>query len=452
MVSLTRGPARDSVTPTVQTVVRDTRRWSSRTPSVPAVSASVPARTGPRWYDLLIVAMVGLVDLFLNGVIGSDDSGAALVGGGTLPTWVVVTATYAAYVSLLWRRQRPWAVFLLVAAHALVVGVVFVLFHPVASVVLALFTVARHSPSRWANPALAVTAVLAVVQSVNTSRFTEGIDTWWEPLVMWSLLMLLFTVVWVAGRREYLARRRADHAEADRDAAAARAAEAERRRLARELHDILAHSVSAMMMQAAGAKALARTLPGGEAPALREAGTPTAPAERVVSALATIEATGAQSMRELHRLLGVLRAEGEVADQVERSGLDSLPALVATSRSSGLTVEVHTEGEPVPLDPSLDLAAYRVVQESLANAMKHGGDGATVDLFLTWLPEELRIRVRSQSGLVDLDAAPPSGGFGLSGLRERVTLAGGTFDAGAVADGFLTTATLPTRRAEEGAA
>src|SRR5690606_9796085 len=120
------------------------------------------------------------------------------------------------------------------------------------------------------------------------------------------------------------------------------------------------------------------------------------------------------------------------------------------TRRGGLVVQVHREGTPHTLDPSVDLAAYHLVQESLTNAMKHAGRGAVVDIYETWEPGQLQMQVRSSQGLAaDPEAqdhvTPPGSGTGLWGLRERVELAGGTFESGPVSSGFLVSATLPVR-------
>ncbi|MDO5741217.1 MAG: histidine kinase, partial [Ornithinimicrobium sp.] len=221
----------------------------------------------------------------------------------------------------------------------------------------------------------------------------------------------------------------------------------ERQRIARELHDILSHSVSAMMMQAAGARAVAARL-SQERPEDQRLDT-------VHDSLTTIEKTGSQSMRELHRLLGILRdregedTEGSVLNIDVSDGLPGEPVilnlldLVSLSRQSGLTVELHDSGAQRVLDPSVKTAAYRVVQESLTNALKHAGRGAVVDIFQVWQDDRLQLQVRSRAGHDGTRPGTPSGGTGLFGLRERVELVGGHFESGWAGEEFVTTARLP---------
>src|SRR5690606_29591102 len=151
----------------------------------------------------------------------------------------------------------------------------------------------------------------------------------------------------------------------------------------------------------------------------------------------------------LHRLLSVLRgddASDAASTDTEPSsqpGVADIAPLVDITRQSGLVVDVHRAGSPVRLDPSVGLAAYRVVQESLTNAMKHGGRGAIVDIFQNWQPDHLQLQVRSRSGLEGPQPGASHGGGGLVGLRERVELIGGTFESGWVGDEFVATAVLP---------
>ena len=210
---------------------------------------------------------------------------------------------------------------------------------------------------------------------------------------------------------------------------------AERLRLARDLHDIVSHSVSAMLLQAAGAKAVAQHND-----------------ERVLSALTSIERTGVQAMRELHRLLGLLREDDAATVDVESSSLRYLDSLVKSTRRTGLAVHLRVDGDPVDLDPSVDLAAYRVVQESLSNVMKHGGSAAEATIDLSWLPDSLRVRVRSVTGFVDGEGPPVPSGFGLRGLRDRVELLGGDLETGEIPGGYLTSATLPVQATAGGRA
>jgi signal transduction histidine kinase len=210
-----------------------------------------------------------------------------------------------------------------------------------------------------------------------------------------------------------LATERAMQESALRDAAAA-----ERAHIARELHDIVAHSVSMMVIQIGAARM--RLLAG--------VGTATGP-------LLEAEEAGRQTLQDLRRLLGVLRTDerpgadddpADAAPPPPQPGLGQLDALVGSLRASGLEVEVAVQGDPTPLPAALDLTAYRIVQEALTNTLKHSGS-TRVSVGLTWTPSELLLDVRDDGA-----ARGPvtEGGHGLVGLRERAALFGGSVTAG----------------------
>jgi signal transduction histidine kinase len=217
---------------------------------------------------------------------------------------------------------------------------------------------------------------------------------------------------------------RADRAERDREERAARAVAGERARIARELHDIVSHSISVIAVQT---QAVRRRLGSERA--------------READDLRAVEATARQAMAEMRRLFGVLRAEGERPALSPQPGLDQLDRLIADTRAAGLDVSLEVEGEAAPLSPGLDLAAYRVVQEALTNVRKHAGGGVVA------------VRVRHGAGDLDVvvedSGGRPTGdadgaGLGLVGMRERIALYGGTLDAGPRPDGgFTVHARLP---------
>jgi signal transduction histidine kinase len=199
----------------------------------------------------------------------------------------------------------------------------------------------------------------------------------------------------------------------------------ERRRIARELHDVVAHTVSIMVVQAGGAR---RQLDRNPA--------------RALAALDQVQTTGEETLRELRRLFGLLHAEDPPR------GLDDLAELVARTRAAGLPVELDVAGEPRPLDADAGLAAYRLVQEALTNTLKHGGPGATARVALRWGEDMLDVRV-SDTGW---GAGGPRGDGsrrGLVGMRERMAAFDGQVEAGPGPDGgFEVRARLPLAREE----
>lgn len=224
-------------------------------------------------------------------------------------------------------------------------------------------------------------------------------------------------VQWHAHLREV--ERRAEDAERTRDEVARRRAVEERLRIARELHDSLTHSISAIKVQAGVAVHLARK--NGEEPS---------------EALLAIQEASSDAGRELRSTLDVLRRD----DDLSGSGLDLLPKLVERARSSGLSTTCTVRGEPRPLAPAVDQAAYRVVQEALTNVTRHAGE-ATASVLITYGPRLLTIRVEDD-GVGS--RRPPVPGYGLVGMRERITALGGHLRAEpGTSRGFTVLAELP---------
>jgi signal transduction histidine kinase len=241
-------------------------------------------------------------------------------------------------------------------------------------------------------------------------------------------------IAWVLGdsmryRRAYYAglEDRAARLEAERDAQAQIAAAAERARIARELHDVVAHNVSVMVVQADGASYTIDTDP-----------------DRAREALGAIAGTGRQALAEMRRLLGVLRQEKDGTDpgRAPLPGIGQLGELLEHTRAAGLAVGLTVEGVPRPLPDGAALAAYRIVQESLTNTRKHAGPMATAQVTLRYLEDALVLRITDDGpGPV---SASDGGGHGLTGMRERVAIYGGWVQAGPKAGGgFQVTARLP---------
>jgi signal transduction histidine kinase len=243
---------------------------------------------------------------------------------------------------------------------------------------------------------------------------------------------------WFAGRivrqRARLAaelHEQAVRAQERREEAAREAVGEERRRIAREMHDVVAHSVSVMVVQAGGARRILDADP-----------------DRALAAAGEIERAGREALGEMRRLLGVLRPEDEqglaLAPQPTLASLDSL---VARAEEAGLPVTVAVEGTPRPLKLGLDLAAYRIVQEGLTNAIKHAGAAPTA-VRVSWQADALVLEVADRGpGPAAGRRRAGDGGHGLVGMRERVRLYGGELETGAgPGGGFLVRAVLPLER------
>jgi len=221
---------------------------------------------------------------------------------------------------------------------------------------------------------------------------------------------------------------RADQAVRDSEVAAAQAVAEERARIARELHDVVAHQMAVMTLQAEGARRLV-----GE-------GEP-----RVAEALDTIRRTGHDALDEMRGMVGLLRgATDDGPELAPQPGLSDLDRLVEQMREAGLEVELQRRGNGRPMPRGLDLHAYRIVQESLTNTLKHGGPGTRAQVFVDYGDETLKLEITDTGdGGAAAAAAGAGSGHGLVGMRERVSLLKGELTAGPVAGGFRVRATLP---------
>jgi signal transduction histidine kinase len=363
--------------------------------------------------------------------------GLAFLGGvmvGKLPhKWPLGAAAVAAMViPVVFRRRHPTGAFIAAAAGGALQ--VMLLPRPVGSdvaILVLLYTLAAYRPRRISVPGVAVCLVGA---AVAIARWAPGRALGSPSRV--GEVFLFFTVptvlAWVLGdsmryRRGYYRalEERAARLERERDAQAQIAAAAERARIAREMHDVIAHNVSVMVVQADGAAFALDAEP-----------------ERARQALAAISRTGRQALAEMRRMLGILRIGDDPADLAPQPGIDQLDDLLEQARATGLPVSFTVEGLPQALPRGADLAAYRVIQESLTNTRKHGGLSAAASVTLRYCQDGLMLCVaddgRGAAAVSDND------GHGLVGMRERVEMYGGTVRAGPrPGGGYQVTATLP---------
>ncbi|MGW6567741.1 sensor histidine kinase [Streptomyces sp. NPDC054975] len=247
---------------------------------------------------------------------------------------------------------------------------------------------------------------------------------WGQEIPVFAFVVAILAASELARvRREQWAAQRAERAAAER-----RRADEERLRIARELHDVLAHSISVINVQAGVGLALLDSDP-----------------EQARTALTTIKAASKEALGEVRQVLDTLRAPGE-APRSPAPGLDRLPELVEQAASAGLTVRTSTEGEPVPLPPGTDLAAFRIVQEALTNVVRHSGS-RTARVVIGHLPGRVELRVDDDGPATGGDAG--GSGNGLAGMRERAAALGGTIEADTRPDGgFRVRAVLPVRPKE----
>jgi signal transduction histidine kinase len=366
----------------------------------------------------VLLLVLGLGELII-------DRGSSSYRGPDLGNTVFLIATA---VALLFRRRYP--------VHTLAVNFVVQAiwvtayyrghqppFEPFLAGVIACFALGMHGNRGQIRAGLAVFAltVLGAAVSLATggTRIADALPTivWWLGAVgLGRALHEREALVELLGDR-------AARLERDRERDMAQAALEERNRIARELHDVIAHSVSLMVVQA-GAE---RRLLGADE-------------SRSAEVFETIEHAGREALGELRRLLGVLRARPERNRLMPQPGLSAFPDLVDESRRAGQEIDVQESGAPVPLPTGLDLAAYRIVQEALTNARKHA-PGAATALNLSWAPDQLEIEVVNTPAAVDGNGIGT--GHGLIGMRERAALYGGRIDAGRTEGVFRVHAVLP---------
>jgi signal transduction histidine kinase len=340
--------------------------------------------------------------------------------------WLAAPAIAIAVLALLGYRRFPFAaavaVWALCSALSFVDGrlVVFPVGVYIAGMAAALLLGNLDDRAR-SRAGLAVVVAGAVIVVANDPRESAG-----EFLSVSVLVMVAWLLGYLLRERAQqaaAAERRAARAERERETAARLGVAEERARIARELHDIVAHAVSVMVLQVG---AVRHNLP----PSLAQE----------TDALKDVEQTGRTALAEMRRLLGAMREERDAAEMAPQPGLGSLDALFTQIRRAGLPVELHVEGEPLTLPRALDLSAYRIVQEGLTNALKHAG-ASRADVALRYGASDLRIEVRDDGR----GAAAGDGlGHGLVGIGERVKLYGGEMAAGSDnGHGFVLRTRLP---------
>jgi signal transduction histidine kinase len=373
-----------------------------------------PFTRWPRIADAVLALVVFLVLLVLSPDGPDDEVTFRMVGEVSIAGLVVFAVAGGA---LYWRRSRPLAAFgVTLGAAALSLG-----FHDVdmvgTAMLFALYGVGRYvSNDRWGY--LALGGALAFV---TISSITDAV-----AVAAAGFGLLLTLCIWYVGRLVRIRGERAAQLEREHAAEARRAVVEERTRIARELHDVVAHRVSLMTVQAGAAKTVAADDPEGASQAMQ-----------------AVETAGRQALDELRHLLGVLRPEAEAEALGPQAGLADVPRLVEQLRAAGLDVTLTMDGEPADLPAPVDLSAYRIVQEALTNALKHAGPGARTEVRLHTDDRGVDIEVLDDGrGATTLTGS----GHGIIGMRERALLLGGRLDAGLrPGGGFQVVARLPVR-------
>lgn len=366
----------------------------------------------PLLVDTALVTLYFVPSILLTAVtqIMTPSVGAALA----------VVFVVLAGAALYFRRYRPRLVFG-VSIVALVGSTVIGETIDFVPLVLALYALAvyRSTRSAWigfaisAAATVAATGTLALLQQAGLygSDRTEPTASTFTVLAFAVVAVLIGNNV--GGRRRYLAALidRARQLARERDQQAVIAASAERSRIAREMHDIVSHSLTVMITLSEGSARLAETAP-----------------ERSADTMRMVAETGRSALGDMRRLLGVLRAdEGEGADHQPQPGVGELTDLVERFRAAGMAVRITVSGTP-PTDVGQQLTVFRVVQEGLTNALRYGPLADTVEVTIRFDPDRIAITVEDDAAVHT--ETPGGSGRGLIGLRERVALYGGTLDAG----------------------
>ncbi|MEU1182270.1 sensor histidine kinase [Streptomyces sp. NPDC005820] len=397
-----------------------------------------------RLYDFLRRHPTG-VDGFWAVVLFGITAAAGTAGqdrGGTDSMALLVPVTFLLCLVIALRRLMPEKMLVLAALLGLAqlvlnVGVTAADF----SLLVIVYTVAATG-ARWSSR-------LALVMALSAATLAQL--RWPHPhaSVPGQVAVIVFQTVpfalaWVLGdsirtRRAYFAELEERNArlEKEREAQAKVAVAAERARIARELHDVVAHNVSVMVVQADGAAYVLDAAP-----------------DQAKKALETISSTGRQALAEMRRLLGVLRTgeHQEVGEYVPQPDVEQIEDLVQQCRGSGLPVDFKIEGTPRPLPSGVELTAYRIVQEALTNTRKHGGPNAGASVRLVYFDDGLGLLVEDDGKGAPHELYEEGGadgqGHGLIGMRERVGMVGGTLDAGPrPGGGFRISVLLPLKPA-----
>jgi signal transduction histidine kinase len=313
---------------------------------------------------------------------------------------------------LAWRRSRPVAVFGVLAAVAFVQWLLGVPLVADVSLLIAVYTVASDQTRR---AALATGAVLEIGVVMATSRWTLA-GSWLRSFVFLSGLVAVALLLGanLRARRAHVAELvdRASRLEYERDQQAQIAAASERTRIAREMHDVIAHSLAVIVSMSDGATAKLHSEP-----------------ERAGAAMRSVSEVGRQALGETRRLLGILRDDQTSAGLAPQPGLSQIAELVSQVRATGLDAELLFEGVPFAVPPSAELAVYRIVQEATTNTLKHAANATSLRVTVGFAIPELRVEV-ADNGRPSTNG-PASQGHGIVGMRERVSLYNGSVAAAA---------------------
>jgi signal transduction histidine kinase len=392
-------------------------------------------RKHPTWVDgFWAVFLLGISVVFVGSIPGEVP--------GTSSEALIVPVVLLLCVVVALRRRMPEKMLLLGIAVGVGQLVLDVATLPADFALLVITYTVAATGARWASRlALVVGLGAAPLAQLRWPEQEAGVA---GTIALMVFMTVPFALAWVLGdsirtRRAYFAQleERAARLEKEREAQSKVAVAAERARIARELHDVVAHNVSVMVVQADGAAYVLDAAP-----------------DQAKKALETISSTGRQALAEMRRLLGVLRTgeHQEGGEYVPQPDVEQIEDLVEQCRGSGLPVDFKIEGTPRPLPSGVELTAYRIVQEALTNTRKHGGPNAGASVRLVYFDDGLGLLVEDDGKGAPHELYEEGGadgaGHGLIGMRERVGMVGGTLDAGPrPGGGFRISALLPLKPA-----
>jgi signal transduction histidine kinase len=374
--------------------------------------------------DTLLAALIASLDvlIFISQAVVTEN------GEARVQHWYVSLPLIAGVVApIVFRRKYPITAAYLTAGFGIAHTMLEIGVASMFTTCVALYTLVAYVGRRTALLYVAVNEVVSLVQT--PWQFPEQ---WVTTLIV---VNLAFAFSWALG--EFVGARRAYHAEleqrlrlleTERDQQARIAVADERARIARELHDVVAHAVSVMVVQADGAAYAVRSQPDL--------------AERAVR---TISGTGREALTELRRLLGVLRSEDTGGELTPQPGTQSLSELAARVRAVGLPVQLDIVGNVDDLPAGVGLGIYRIVQEALTNSLKHAGPGASSSVRVERAGDRVELSIVDDGRRSSRPLVGVSGGNGLIGMRERALVFGGTLSAGPrPGGGWQVTASLPS--------
>jgi signal transduction histidine kinase len=352
--------------------------------------------------------------------------------GGRVRVALVVVSAVGVFGLLYFRSRWPRIAFVGAWSYCVLWGVLLATYQPFTALLIALYHVARHLPAREARWFLVLAVGPLAINTRDAADFHHSDVS--DVLLIGLLWCVIFGIAWGAGRWGQRAAEATRWREEKLAAETSLALQNERLTLARELHDVVAHSVASIIFQAAGARHVASV-----------------DSSVAAQSLEVIEASGVRAMEELRDLLGMLNsaADAGTVEPAARHGLDGVESLLERTRLSGVSVKLQRTGRPGRLSALADHTAYRLVQESLTNAIKHSGKDLRVDVTIRWHPDRVDVAIASTSVQTSEQPTAGSGGYGLAGMRYRVASVGGVLEAGwQSADTFCVDVQIPTERAQ----